>query len=120
MSTMRNCPRCNNTAVIEDGYCGHCRESTLAPVACSAPTKPRDQQWLQEICELVKNKMPASHTFVVFAFPIGGTDRCYYASNAERESSIAALKEWIACQQKVDSWMKHDDGPPPPAPWTWS
>jgi hypothetical protein len=28
---MRNCPRCLNTAVIEDGYCGHCRETTLQP-----------------------------------------------------------------------------------------
>jgi hypothetical protein len=28
---MRNCPRCLNTTVIEDGYCGHCRECTLAP-----------------------------------------------------------------------------------------
>lgn len=27
----RNCPRCLNTAVIEDGYCGHCRECTLPP-----------------------------------------------------------------------------------------
>lgn len=28
--TMRNCPRCLNTTVIEDGYCGHCRECTMA------------------------------------------------------------------------------------------
>lgn len=26
---MRNCPRCLNTAVLEDGYCGHCRECTM-------------------------------------------------------------------------------------------
>jgi len=29
---MRNCPRCLKTAVIEDGYCGHCRECTLPPL----------------------------------------------------------------------------------------
>lgn len=80
-----------------------------------APQSPRDQQWLQEVCELVKNKMPESHHFVVFAFPFQGTDRCYYASNAERKSVIEALKEWIDYQERVDAWMKHDtDEPPPP------
>lgn len=70
------------------------------------------------MCELVRNKMPETHTFVVFAFPVAGTDRCYYASNAERKSAITALKEWIAYQEKVDNWMKHDnDEPPPKAPW---
>lgn len=40
---MRNCPRCNNTAVIEDGYCGCCRECTMRPswtkstIGCPAP-----------------------------------------------------------------------------------
>lgn len=38
---MRNCPRCLNTAVIEDGYCGHCRECTLAPATGSAPLSIR-------------------------------------------------------------------------------
>lgn len=83
------------------------------PPATGSAFQPRDQQWLQEICELVKNKMPDSHNFVVFAFPHSATDRCYYASNAERASIIAALKEWIAYQEKVENWMKHDDGPPP-------
>lgn len=84
----------------------------------TAQDAPRDQQWLQEMCELVKNKIPESHTFVVFAFPVAGTDRCYYASNAERPSAIAALKEWLAYQDKcAEWWLKHDDSPPPPAPW---
>lgn len=80
--------------------------------------RPHDQQWLQEMCELVRNKMPESHAFVVFAFPVKGTDRCYYASSAERDDAIAALKEWLSYQEKVkDWWMKHDDGPPPKATW---
>jgi len=57
---------------------------------------PRDKQWLQECCELVKNKMPENYSFVVFGFPNSGTDRCFYASSASRESAVAALKEWIA------------------------
>ena len=41
-----------------------------------------------------------------------GTDRCYYGSNANRKEAIAALREWLAYQDKVENWMKHDDGPP--------
>ena len=113
---MRNCPHCLNTAVIEDGYCGVCRQTTLEPLATSAPAAPKDQQWLQDACELVKNRMPESHTFVIFAFPHKGSDRCYYASNATRDSSRVALRQWLDYQDKVDNWMKHDDGPPPPPP----
>lgn len=76
--------------------------------------KPRDQQWLQEMCELVRNKMPATHTFVVFAFPAFGTDRCYYASNATRSSAIEALKQWLAHEEKIDNWMKHNNDEAPP------
>ena len=35
---MRKCPKCKRNQVIEDGYCGHCRECTLAhlpPSKCS-------------------------------------------------------------------------------------
>lgn len=74
--------------------------------------RPKDQQWLQECCELVKNKMPETHAFVVFAFPVHSTDRMYYASNADRKEVIEALKTWLAYQDKAGHWMKHDDGPP--------
>ena len=36
--SMRNCPHCLNTAVIEDGYCGHCRQCTMPPVERTAGT----------------------------------------------------------------------------------
>lgn len=57
---------------------------------------PRDKQWLEEMCQLVRNKMPGNYSFVVFGFPNSGTDRCYYASNTTRDSAIEALKQWIA------------------------
>lgn len=66
---------------------------------------PRDQQWIQEMCELVKNKMPENYSFVVFGFPITGSDRCYYASNATRDSAVAALKEWLKHAEK--DYLKH-------------
>lgn len=34
---MRNCPHCLNTAVIEDGYCGHCRQCTLPALDVKKP-----------------------------------------------------------------------------------
>ena len=74
---------------------------------------PRDKQWLQECCELVKNKMPENYSFVIFGIPISGSDRIYYASSAERDSVRVALKEWLNHQARVDDWMKHEDGPPP-------
>lgn len=49
---MRNCPRCLNTAVIEDGYCGHCRECTLAPAIGSAPVLTRKVVALEGRLEL--------------------------------------------------------------------
>lgn len=68
---------------------------------------PRDKQWLQECAELVKNKMPENYLFVVFGFPISGSDRCFYASNATRESAIEALKEWIRHAEQDGNYLKH-------------
>lgn len=82
----------------------------------SVQYRPKDQQWLQEACELVKQKFPETHGFVILAVPVSGTDRLYYASNVERGEAIEALKEWIAYQGRVDNWMKHDEGPPPKPP----
>lgn len=100
----------------ESNPLNHNPDQPSAASGCSA-YRPKDQQWLQEMCELVKNKIPDTHTFVVFAFPVHTTDRMYYASNATRESAVAALKEWLDYAAKVDKWMKHDEGPPPKPPW---
>ncbi len=59
-----------------------------------------DRQWIQEMCELVEHKLPENYSFVVFGFPHLASDRCYYASNATRESAIAALKEWLKHAEK--------------------
>ena len=72
-------------------------------------SKPRDQMWLQEAAELVNNKMPETHTFVIFAFPIKGSDRVYYSSKGGRSDVIEALKQWIAFQEAdKDRWLEHD------------
>lgn len=79
-------------------------QPSLVPAPCSAA--PRDQQWIQEMCELVKNKMPEGYSFVVFGFPTCSSDRCYYASNAKRDSAVAALKEWLKHAEK--DYLKHE------------
>lgn len=66
---------------------------------------PKDKMWLHEMCELVKNKMPENYSFVVFGFPTAKSDRCYYASNADRKDVITALKVWIA--DKEAEFGKH-------------
>lgn len=74
------------------------------------PGTPHDKQWLQECCELVKNKMPENYSFVVFAFPTHGSDRVYYAANATRESAVSALKRWLKYADGADAdgtWAKH-------------
>ncbi len=80
------------------------RLSELSPAPGSAAVS-RDQQWIQEMCELVKNKMPENYSFVVFGFPTVESGRCYYASNATRESAITALKEWI--KHAETDFLKH-------------
>ena len=68
----------------------------------------KDKIWLQEMSELVKNKLPEGYGFIVFAFPFDG-GRMFYASNGQREDCIKALREWLA---QVDgdgqNWLKHD------------
>jgi hypothetical protein len=41
---MRICPRCSNTAVLEDGYCGVCRECTVQPA--NPVSRPIVSAWL--------------------------------------------------------------------------
>jgi len=68
--------------------------SNLSPQFDETGT-PRDKQWLIECAELVKHKMPDNYSFVVFGFPNAKTDRCFYISNATRETAVEALKKWI-------------------------
>lgn len=67
---------------------------------------PRDKQWLQECCELVRNKMPEDYSFVVFGFPTKENGRCFYASNATRESVIEALKLWL--KHAETNYLEHE------------
>lgn len=97
--TPRPCPHC---AALAASY----GPSELASVSGSETgQRARDQQWLQDCCELVKNKMPDGYSFVVFGFPSKEGGRCYYASSAKRESVVAALKVWL--EHAESDYLKH-------------
>jgi hypothetical protein len=63
--------------------------------------RPHDKQWLENCCQLVSQHVPENYCFAVFAFPVTGTDRVYYASNAKRGDVLAAVKEWIAHMERT-------------------
>ncbi len=69
------------------------------------PEGGRDQQWIQEMSELVKNKLPEGYGFIVFGFPFNLKGRLYYSSNGRREDAITALKEWI--KHAETDFLKH-------------
>ena len=62
---MRKCPDCKNESVIEDGYCGRCRQCTLSPIEPKVtPDKPREQGELRskELLDALFEKYVAADT----------------------------------------------------------
>lgn len=54
--SFRYCPRCCSTAVIEDGYCGHCDQCTLQP------TNPEPFETYSE----ARRKFQEAHTLMMW------------------------------------------------------
>lgn len=95
---MRNCPRCLNTAVIEDGYCGHCRECTMQALPVKRGTDSQQRMFrhrsYDEAC------------------------RDATASPGERENAlltehVSAVREieWLWATCKIVYWPKNDRYP---------
>lgn len=67
-----------------------------------------DKQYLREMAELVKAKLPDNHGFILLAFPFGeDPGRLIYASTAERSTAIAAIKEFLLRNDSAEDWMKN-------------
>jgi hypothetical protein len=98
---------------LQDGYpdralsIGKDALQMLLEQEVKGPTAKKDQIWLNEMCELVENKIPPSHSFVVFAFPRERDGQCYYGSNATRETVVYSLHEWLKFQEQEGNWGKH-------------
>ena len=56
---------------------------------------------LREAITAVEGIMPPRTGVIVFAFDFGGGGGMSYISNAQRADAIAALKEWIALQERA-------------------
>jgi hypothetical protein len=68
-----------------------------------------DKEYLRELARLIDSRLPDNHGFILLTFPFGddaGT-RCTYTSNAERESAIAAIKEFLITASGKEEWMTH-------------
>ncbi len=98
-SAMRACPRCNNTAVIEDGYCGVCREGTMPSLAappCSAA------------------RVYALHAAMAEArFLIAMLGRHPTSTGAQQASAAAVLRHIEAALPAAPpNWRKENGGKP--------
>ncbi len=55
---------------------------------------------MRDAISAVQTVMPPNTGVIVFTFDFGGGGMAY-VSNAEREGAIAAIKEWIALQERA-------------------
>lgn len=68
-----------------------------------------DKQYLRDIAGDIKAKLPDNFGFILLTFPFNGEgdNRLAYISNAQRESAINAMKEWLLKAGAAEDWMKH-------------
>lgn len=58
---------------------------------------PEIEKVLQKLAKFLDGEMPPGHGFTLFIFEKGGKN-VFYISNAQRESMLGVLKEFIARQ----------------------
>jgi hypothetical protein len=68
-----------------------------------------DREFLKEVAQQVKAKLPDNYGFIVLAAPFNGEgdNRLVYTSNIQRGDAIAMLKEWLLKCGAAEDWMKH-------------
>lgn len=54
------------------------------------------EKMLREIGEMLRSSCPPGFGFALLVFTMPGTGSMFYTSNAERESMILAMQEFIA------------------------
>lgn len=64
---------------------------------------------MQVMAQIVSKLLPPKWGFVVLAFPLEGREGLLnYVSNAERESIVKTMKEFIA--KTEGNWGEHTEG----------
>lgn len=68
-----------------------------------------DKQYLREMADVLKAKLPDNHGFILITFPYGDDpgSRMTYASTAERKDCLNVLKEFLLRNDAAEDWMKH-------------
>lgn len=52
------------------------------------------------LADLVAANLPREQGFALFLFDFGDGGNCAYVSNAQRETMIAAVRQWLARQEQ--------------------
>jgi hypothetical protein len=67
-----------------------------------------DKQYIRDMCDVLKSKLPDNHGFILLTFPFGGEPgRLTYAATGERKDCINAMKEFLIRNDSAEDWMKH-------------
>lgn len=68
-----------------------------------------DKQYLREMADVLKAKLPDNHGFILLTFPYGDDPggRLTYTSTARREDALSAMKEFMLKAGAHEDWMKH-------------
>lgn len=68
-----------------------------------------DKQYLREMADVLKAKLPDNHGFILITFPYGDDpgQRMTYTATAERKDCLNVLKEFLLRNDAAEDWMKH-------------
>lgn len=67
-----------------------------------------DKEYLKEAARALEGKLPDNHGFILMVAPFSDQPgRMCYISNMQRESAVAALKEWLLKASGPEEWMRH-------------
>lgn len=69
-----------------------------------------DKEYLREMAEIVSQKLPDNHGFILLAFDFGvptESSRLVYTSNANRSDAINVMKEFLIKAGHEEDWMRH-------------
>jgi len=73
------------------------------------PGDPMDREYLRDMGDMLKSRLPDNHGFLLLTFEFGSGDgqRLHYISNAQRADAINVLKEFLLKAGAAEDWMKH-------------
>lgn len=83
------------------------REAALRGELSPPDLHALDKNYLRDMAEIIKAKLPDNHGFILLTFNFGPGGRVTYCANAERADCINAMKEFLLKSGAEEDWMKH-------------